>query len=63
MRRTLLLVLIACLCAATLFATGGAQKSGAAAGPYQLTFWTFQDVHRQFMEDAAKSWNQKNPDR
>ncbi|WP_010261438.1 ABC transporter substrate-binding protein [Treponema primitia] len=41
------------------------QKKDAVAGkgPYQLTFWTFQDLHRGFMEDAAEVWNAKNPDR
>ena len=34
-----------------------------AAGATKLTFWTFQDLHREFIEDAAKCWNEANPDR
>jgi arabinosaccharide transport system substrate-binding protein len=54
-----LVVLVACL----LF-TGCNKSSGKKGqGPYQLTFWTFQDLHRQFYEDAVNVWNQNNPDR
>lgn len=28
-----------------------------------LSFWTFQELHNQFMIDAVKSWNEQNPDR
>ena len=47
--------------AAMLFAAGGRQP--AAGGSYQLSFWTFQDIHREFYEDAVRTWNQRNPDR
>lgn len=29
----------------------------------ELTFWTFQGLHVEFFEDAAKSWNEEFPDR
>lgn len=28
-----------------------------------LSFWTFQELHNQFMIDAVESWNEQNPDR
>jgi len=59
MKRTVLLLLMVCLCVGTLVARG----QSAQGGPYQLTFWTFQDLHRQFYDDAVKVWNQRNPDR
>jgi arabinosaccharide transport system substrate-binding protein len=52
------LVLIACT-----IAISTSCKRRTEAGPYQLTFWTFQDLHREFYEDALKTWNQRNPDR
>lgn len=27
-----------------------------------LTFWTYQELHKQFMDDAVKDWNQAHPD-
>ncbi len=27
-----------------------------------LTFWTFQELHKQFMDDAVERWNAANPD-
>jgi len=26
-----------------------------------LTFWTFQELHKQFMDDAVSGWNKQNP--
>ncbi|MBN2546588.1 MAG: extracellular solute-binding protein [Spirochaetes bacterium] len=26
-----------------------------------LTFWTFQELHKQFMDDAVANWNKRNP--
>lgn len=28
----------------------------------RLTYWTFQELHKQFMDDAVERWNEKNPD-
>ncbi|MCL2880702.1 MAG: ABC transporter substrate-binding protein [Treponema sp.] len=61
MKRAMLLILLVSLCAVTLFAGGQRQDSGT--GPYQLSFWTFQDIHRQFYDDAVNVWNQRNPNR
>ncbi len=38
-------------------------KEPAPAGATPVTFWTFQAAHQTFMEDAAKRWNEQNPDR
>jgi len=27
-----------------------------------LIFWTFQELHKQFIDDAVLTWNEKNPD-
>jgi arabinosaccharide transport system substrate-binding protein len=53
-------IIAALMYAAVLIGCGGKSDAGK---PYQLTFWTFQDLHRQFYEDAVKVWNEKNPDR
>ena len=37
------------------------KKSNSSTGTKKLTFWTFQNAHAEFMKDAAKSWNEKNP--
>lgn len=28
-----------------------------------FTFWTFQESHNRFLEDAVETWNEENPDR
>ncbi|MDR0377912.1 MAG: extracellular solute-binding protein [Spirochaetaceae bacterium] len=38
-------------------------ESGGSRSAYELSFWTFQDLHREFYDDAVSVWNQKNPDR
>jgi arabinosaccharide transport system substrate-binding protein len=60
MKRIVLCFLVV-LTFAGLIGCQGSKKQGQ--GPYQLTFWTFQDLHREFYDDAAKIWNQNNPDR
>jgi arabinosaccharide transport system substrate-binding protein len=51
----------------TLLMLVGCSKKDAepvkAGQPYPLSFWTFQELHNQFYQDAAKVWNQKNPER
>ena len=34
-----------------------------AAKKTTLNFWTFQELHKGFMDDAVASWNKANPDR
>ena len=29
----------------------------------RLTFWTFQELHKQFMDDAVERWNEAYPDK
>ncbi len=47
--------------------TEGAKDTDAVSatteGATDLTFWTFQAAHQEFMENAAKRWNEENPDR
>jgi arabinosaccharide transport system substrate-binding protein len=38
-------------------------ESTTNAEPTTLTFWTFNELHTGFMDDAVKTWNEKNPDR
>ena len=45
------------------FLLGSAAGASAAPEPYELSFWTFQDLHRAFYEDAVVTWNERNPDR
>jgi arabinosaccharide transport system substrate-binding protein len=42
-----------------------AKKSpeAAPAAETTLTFWTFQAIHQKFYEDAAKRWNDANPNK
>ncbi len=34
----------------------------ALAKETKLTFWTFQELHKQFMDEAVERWNEDNPD-
>ena len=38
--------------------TEGTSTSGKAT---DLTYWTYQDLHIQFMKDAAQRWNTAHP--
>ena len=54
------LVLVAC---AVLFLACGGKNAGKKSGePTALSFWTFQELHNGFMQDAATSWNAAHPD-
>lgn len=39
------------------------QAAVAESDPTTLTFWTFQQAHATFFEDAMERWNQANPER
>ncbi|CUH96753.1 putative arabinose-binding protein [Propionispora sp. 2/2-37] len=41
-------------------ATGGQPGEGNAT---ILNFWTFQELHKAFMDDAAATWNKNHPDK
>ena len=40
----------------------GCLTAFAEAKPTELVFWTYVELHNQFMEDAADRWNEKHPD-
>jgi arabinosaccharide transport system substrate-binding protein len=40
----------------------GSSGSDKSSEPTELTFWTYVDLHGEFMEDAAQSWNSKHPE-
>jgi arabinosaccharide transport system substrate-binding protein len=42
---------------------GGGGESSSGGGETAITFWTFNALHQTFYEDAAKRWNEANPDR
>lgn len=42
----------------TSASSGGTSTSGKAT---DLTYWTYQDLHIQFMKDAAQRWNTAHP--
>ncbi len=37
--------------------------TGAPAKVSTLNFWTFQELHKGFMDDAVATWNQAHPDK
>lgn len=39
------------------------KKNGETSEATELSFWTFQELHKGFMDDAMVSWNQANPGR
>ncbi|VBB07366.1 Hypothetical protein LUCI_2610 [Lucifera butyrica] len=68
MRKSLALLLtVALLATVVLAGCGKGQKNAATkAGEPKattLTFWTFQELHKQFMDDAVATWNKKHPDK
>ena len=48
------------LAAFLLFTNCGGKE---ASGETELSFWTFNELHQQFFEDAAARWNAKNPNK
>ena len=47
---------------ALALSTFGCLTALAEAKPTELVFWTYVELHNQFMEDAADRWNEKHPD-
>ncbi|WP_026562732.1 extracellular solute-binding protein [Bacillus sp. J37] len=43
--------------------SGNSSESTSEGGAQELTYWTFQGLHVEFFEDAAKRWNETYPDR
>jgi len=62
MRKTLLIAMSFLLLTGSLglFAKGQGESAGAS-GSTELSFWTFQDLHAQFMQKAVEKWNVANP--
>lgn len=50
------------LALALALSTFGCLTALAEAKPTELVFWTYVELHNQFMEDAADRWNEKHPD-
>ncbi len=42
-------------------AKAGDKDAKASGKPTTLSFWTFQELHNGFMQDAAKTWNESHP--
>lgn len=54
MKRVIVPLLLVVLLTAVVLPVGGAAKK-------TLTFWTFQELHKVFMDDAVERWNKANP--
>lgn len=56
-------VLLLAASTALCFAGAQADTSGQSTSgkPTTLSFWTFQELHNGFMQDAAATWNKANP--
>ena len=61
MKKTLSVLLAAVLALSLLFGCVSALAEEQAE-PTELVFWTYVDLHSQFMEDAADRWNEMHPD-
>jgi len=51
---------------ALLTGCGGGQTVATKSGdvkPTTLNFWTFQELHKGFMDDAVTTWNKNHPDK
>jgi len=65
-KRLTLLLSTALLSAALLTGCGGGQTATTKTGdtkPTTLNFWTFQELHKGFMDDAVVTWNKNHPDK
>lgn len=60
MKRKLLSALLTLAVLVSAFA--GYAFAEAAPQPTELVFWTYVDLHNQFMEDAADRWNEMHPE-
>jgi arabinosaccharide transport system substrate-binding protein len=52
-------IVLAVLSLALLFNCSGGKSSDKTV----LSFWTFQEAHAEFMNDAVERWNEANPDK
>jgi arabinosaccharide transport system substrate-binding protein len=51
------------ICQKEAEAGGKKAKAPVTEEATTLTFWTFQELHKGFMDDAVAIWNEANPDR
>jgi arabinosaccharide transport system substrate-binding protein len=58
MRKIILLILSLILAVVLL----SYDKAEVEEGAVTLTFWTFQEIHTQFLDDAVATWNAEHPD-
>ncbi len=57
-----ILAVLVILCGGCSKKSEDAAKTEQDAGKTILSFWTFQELHKQFMDDAVATWNQAHPD-
>lgn len=67
MKKKVVVILIALLAVAMLSVSCSkkkepAEESEKTDAKTTLSFWTFQEFHKQFMDDAVKTWNAAHPD-
>jgi arabinosaccharide transport system substrate-binding protein len=60
-KRNMLSLLVALTLVVTLLA-GLTPAFAEAPEPTELVFWTYSELHNQFMEDAADRWNELHPE-
>ncbi|MDV3429185.1 MAG: sugar ABC transporter substrate-binding protein [Bacillota bacterium] len=65
MKKSLSFLLAALTSVSILFTgCGNAAKPTNSSGKVTtLTYWTFQELHKQFWDDAVVTWNKKHPDK
>ena len=56
-----LLITIVVITSMLFFVWGCSKKK--SGGVSDLTFWTFQELHAKFMQEAVDAWNSENPDK
>ncbi len=64
MKKTWLKALSVGLLGASLIAAGcGGPGKSAGKDVTELHYWTFQELHKGFMDDAVEAWNKNHPDK
>ncbi|AIF50485.1 ABC transporter substrate-binding protein [Pelosinus sp. UFO1] len=66
MKKSLAILFSTVLLLAMILSGCGAKTSTAKTGdikPTTLNFWTFQELHKGFMDDAVVTWNKNHPDK
>lgn len=67
MKKSLIILLSTVLLLSVLLLGCGSTKTSTAktgdTKPTTLNFWTFQELHKGFMDDAVVTWNKNHPDK